>query len=122
MLADQANGEILEQAGISPPSYDVVVNQARIPDYHVNVSEKPFWDEKNTDLPDTQSLHHVANGFQTSNADRSTVPAYAVQNESRCGRGQKSSCQSRCEQKRAEKLARKAQKQAEKLAARELRM
>ena len=124
MLEQQANGEILEKAGIPPPSYkDVVVNQAMEPEPHIGYSKKPVVDEKhiNTDLLHTESFHEVADGMQFQDSLRSAQRSH-VGAPGQYFAGPNVVYRSKCERKRAEKLARKAEQNAAKLAAIEMRM
>lgn len=102
-MEDQANAEILEKAGISPPSYHYAVNRAEIPQPRVSVSYNEIKGEKGVfeDPVDLEDNLETANGLNVSNVDRASGPVVYV---------------SRCERKRAEKMARKAEKYAAKLA------
>jgi hypothetical protein len=118
LLEQKANSEILEKAGISPPSYrDVVVNRADLPAY-VDVSEKEIKQDLIEDLTYTESIHDVPDGLRGPNAHRGHAqPAYVeAPARSGCCGTQSFGFSSRGEQKRAEKLARKAEKQAAKSA------
>jgi hypothetical protein len=118
LLEQKANSEILEKAGISPPSYhDVVVNRVDIPAY-VDVSEKEIKNDLIEDLTYSESIHDVPDGLRAPNADRGHAqPAYVeAPTRSGCCGTHSFGYSSRCEQKRAEKMARKAEKQAAKLA------
>jgi hypothetical protein len=97
----------------------VIVNRANVPSARVDVSENEFKGEKGfiDDLVDLENGYDVANGMNYPNASRRPAqPVLPGRPETQLAYGNKSSsCASRCEQKRAEKMARKAEKQAAKL-------
>lgn len=119
-MEDQANSEILEKAGISPPSYHDIVNRAEIPEPRVSVSYNEIKNEKGVfeDLVDSTNNLEVGNRLNVSNVDRASVPVVHAQHPEKrgcCGE-RNGGYASRCERKRAEKMARKAEKYAAKLA------
>ena len=126
LLEYQANNEIVEKAGLLPPSYDeVVANRAEIPESK-GVSEKEIKGEKNLieDLTESESIREVPNGLRAPYGYDVPVQAHydgSPASRGCCGR-QNDAYASRCEQKRAEKMARKAEKQAAKLANAQVQM
>ena len=120
LLEYQANNEILEKAGISPPSYnDVVVHRVEIPNSSEGLPKYGATGEKGLieDLTYSESIDDVPNGLQAPNGYRGPAQSAYVEAPARrgCSARQNYEYSSRCEQKRAEKMARKAEKQAAKL-------
>ena len=116
LLEYQANSEILEKAGISPPSCDdVVVNRAEISGRQIGVSEKEVKGEKGLieDFTDFEAVREVPNGLRAPNVYRGPVQVAYGGPENHGGHNVVYA--RRCEQKRAEKMVRKAEKQAAKL-------
>ena len=131
ILETQANGEILEKAGLSPPSYnDLVGNHAIVPEPVVNVNEKAIASTKEADgreddrddLSDAESFYDVADGMRTPSADFTAAQSAFVKNwkaredprVQAASQGGQSTCQDKCRQKKAEKAVRKAEKAARK--------
>ena len=110
----EANNEILEKAGISPPSYnEVVVNRAEVPSNYIEGVVKDVKSDLAVSRED-RIFQHVANGMSFSEAGLAEAHGPLCSNCS--GSVMVPPVQpvyrSKCEQKKAERAARKAQRKA----------
>ena len=83
ILQYEANNEILEKVGISPPSYnDVVVNRTMVPEPYFDIAEKDVkreHQEGEEDLSDAESFYDVVDGMRYPNAEPAAAQASFVE-------------------------------------------
>ncbi|KAK5121736.1 hypothetical protein LTR85_004611 [Meristemomyces frigidus] len=127
-LPDQANNEILEKAGVSPPTYhDLIVSRAIVPP---ELSAIPGTKQervavaggsvrRHEELSDDESFYDVSDGVRVPSAQieagvSSFVEKWKARKAERQMRWEerKTDCQSKCEGKKAERAARRAEKKA----------
>ncbi len=121
-LENNANAEIMFKAGIQPPSYDVVVNRAEVPETFLQDFKGLRVVEAGTASESESEDERVADGRfrDASQQERALVPAgaglFVKQRRGCCGRrdGEPSRCQV-WKAERAQKKAQKAMAKAERL-------
>lgn len=100
-MESQANAEILEKAGIAPPSYnDVIVNRLEIPEHAINAGDEKGY------LFDDERVHDVADGIYTPTAARAGASIEAFDRYQAAG-PQGSSYRNKCQQKKSDRMAKK---------------